>query len=433
MKFKHSIASLLMLSLLTVASPAFADEVLTVGASRSRILSGGGVTNVAIADPNIADVVISGNEIILVGKNAGATSLHIWHGPYSRKSYTVVVDKSNGASAQMIKSILGYPSVDVTMAGQKVILEGTVRNQYEKKRAELIAGAYGNEVVSLLEMATPSQVRIEAKVLEISSSKAKNLGITYGNTDDTGATGESVALKGSNIFSIGQSVKNSRDRHHGGNPFHWFGSYADINAQVNLLVNKGDAKVLSQPYVITMSGDKAEVLIGGQIPVPVSDDNDVTIQWKDYGIKLHIEPNVQSNNNVDTKLETEVSSLDYANAVQLNGFSVPGLTTRKADTHVLMKPGMTMAIGGLISSEQSKTVNKIPLLGDIPILGQFFRSTSKTKQEREIIILLTPILVDADYMPVMSGEAKRLSRLKDEEVLRGDLHVQPKQPKKSKK
>lgn len=429
MNYKHSLVSLLMLSMLSVAAPAFADSILNVGASRSTVISGSGVSRVAIADPAVADVIVSGEEIIIVGKKAGSTSLHVWNGDY-RTSYTVVVSNGDGASAASIKEILGYPNVDVTVAGGKVILEGTVANQYEKLRAEKIAAAYGGEVINLLEMNLPKQIRIESRVVEISKSKSRNLGITLGNTDDTGSTGESVAMGTTNSFMFGQSLKNSINHHHGNNPLHWFGSYADINAQLNLLAAKGDAKILSQPYIITMSGDKSEVFIGGQLPIPVSNDNDVTVEWKDYGIKLNIEPVVQNNGFVDTKVETEVSSLDYANAVKIEGFSVPGLTSRKAQTHVMMKPGMTMAIGGLISSEQAKNVNKIPLLGDLPIIGSFFRSTSKSRQEREIIILLTPIVVDSDYEPVMSDEARRVSRLKDEEVLRGDLHVEPDKKKR---
>ena len=152
----------------------------------------------------------------------------------------------------------------------------------------------------------------------------------------------------------------------------------------------------------------------------------MTIEWKDYGIKLNIEPVVQNNGSIDSRIQTEVSSLDRDNAVEEEGFTIPGIATRTADTHVMMKPGMTMAIGGLINSEQGKAVNKIPVLGDIPILGQFFRSSQKTKVKKEIIILLTPMLVDSDYMPIMTNEARRIARLKDEEVLKGDLYVKPK-------
>lgn len=416
MNFKHSLTSLVMLGMLVLAAPAFAEnQILSVGVSRSNIISAHGVTSVAVADPAIADVVISGNEMILLGKKVGATTLHIWKGE-SRNSYTVVVNNVDVATAATVKTAMNYPNVDVTILGGKIILEGTVANQYERKRAEKVAGIFG-EVINLLEMNAPRQVRVECRIVDVNTNKTKNLGMTVGSSD-----GDDIPSMGS--FSLGQGHKNDSDSHHGGRPFHWFGSYQNINAQLNAMVSNGEARILSQPYIITMSGDKAEVFIGGQIAVPRTDDGKVSTEWKDYGIRLNIEPIVQNDGSVDSKIKTEVSSLDESTASYVD--RIPGIITRSADTHVLMKPGVTMAIGGLINSENGKSISKIPILGDLPVLGHFFRNTSKKRTQREIVILLTPILVDSDYEPVMSDEARRIARLKDEEIIRGDLHVEPK-------
>lgn len=416
MNFKRSLSSIVMMGLLAFAAPAFADEpVLSVGVSRSIVMSASGITSVAVADPGIADVVLTGNEMLILGKKVGATSFHVWKNGI-RESYMIVVDNSDVATAVTIKKALGYPNVDVTILGGKIILEGTVNNQYEKNRADKVAGAFG-DVVNMIEMVAPRQVRVECRIVDVNTNKTKNLGITVGGSDD-----DDAPSMGS--ISIGQGHKNDIDVHHGGHPFHWFGSYQNINAQLNAMIANGEARILSQPYIITMSGDKAEVFIGGQIAVPRTDDGKVSTEWKDYGIRLNIEPIVQNDGSVDSKIKTEVSSLDESTASAVD--HIPGIITRSADTHVLMKPGVTMAIGGLINSENGKSVSKIPILGDIPVLGHFFRNTSKKKTQREIIILLTPILVDSDYEPVMSDEARRIAKLKDEEVLRGDLHVQPK-------
>ncbi len=425
MNFKRKIAGM-MLSCLLLAMPVSAVN-MTVGQNQSIVLNASGVYKVAIANPDIADVVvISSNQVMLVGKKAGSTTLHIWRNG-GQFSYTVLVDGNDAGTAGIIQSLLGYPDIHVSVAGGKVILEGMVENQYQRERAEKLAAAYG-DVVNLLEMAHPKQVRIESRIIEISTDKVKNLGIAYGNAASSDSTtNSSVSLGTEGSFGFGQSHENKVDT---GRPFNWFGSYANINAQLNALVKNGDAKILSQPYVITMSGEKADILIGGEIPVPVNtDDNTVTVEWREYGIRLQIEPNVQQDDSVDSKIQTEVSSLDWSsavNATSATGVRIPGLLSRKANSHVLMKPGMTMAIGGLISSSESKSVSKIPLLGDIPILGQFFRNTSKTREQKEILILLTPILVDSDYKPVASEEAGRLYDMKDEEVLRGDLYAKPK-------
>lgn len=428
MKIKSKIAGVL-LSCMLVAVPVLASN-MTVGVNQSHMIDAEGVNQVAIANPEIADVlVVAPGEVMLIGKKPGTTSLSLWRYG-NRIDYTVVVDGSDDGTAGIVQGVLKYPDVHVSMAGGKIILEGMVENQYERTRAELIASSYGT-VTNLLQMRHPKQVRIESRVIEISTDKVKNLGIAYGNAagNDSGSSGgnSSVSLGTEGAFGAGQSHTNKVDA---GKPFNWFGSYAEINAQLNALVKKGDAKVLSEPYVIAMSGEKANILIGGEIPVPVNtDDNTVTVEWREYGIRLDIEPTVQQDNSVDSKIQTEVSSLDWSsavNATSATGVRIPGLLSRKADSHVVMQPGMTMAIGGLISSTESKSVSKIPLLGDIPILGQFFRNTSKTRERKEILILLTPILVDSDYKPVMSEEAERMSKLSDKEVLRGDLYAKQK-------
>ena len=426
MKFRSKIAGVL-LSCMLLAVPAMASN-MTVGINQSRVLDAGGVNQVAIANPNIADViVVAPGEVMLVGKKAGTTSLSLWRYG-TRYDYTVVVDGNDNGLAANIESVLKYPDVHVSVVGSKVILEGMVENQYEKNRAEMVAASYG-EVTNLLQMRHPKQVRIESRVIEISTDKVKNLGIALGNKASGDSDSDTISLGTEGTFGFGQSHTNT-NKIDAGKPFNWFGSYAEINAQLNALVKKGDAKVLSEPYVIAMSGEKANILIGGEIPVPVNtDDNTVTVEWREYGIRLDIEPNVQEDNSVDSKIKTEVSSLDWSsavNATSATGVRIPGLLSRKADSHVIMQPGMTMAIGGLISSTESKSVSKIPLLGDIPILGQFFRNTSKTRERKEILILLTPILVDSDYKPVMSGEAERLSSMKDSEILRGDMYAEQK-------
>ena len=423
----------LLLCCLLFASSALAAERMQVGVNRSNIYYAGGVTQVAIANPDIADVVIlSPEQYMVVGKKVGSTSLHVWKGD-NYQTYEVIVNGTDPGTAYSIAQLIGYPGVTVNVSGGRIMLEGAVLNQYEKNRAEKIAASFGGEVINLLEMTKPKQVRIESRVVEIASSKAKDLGVAIGNASDTNDGGVTV-LGTPGTFSMGQSASNSREKD---NIFGWFGSYAEINAQLNAMVKKGDAKILSQPYIITMSGEKAEILIGGEIPVPVNTgDNAVSVEWREYGIKLNIEPNVMQDDSVDSKINTEVSSLDWDSAIAANGSdgsTIPGMRSRKANTHVQMRPGMTMAIGGLISSEESKSVTKIPLLGDIPILGQFFRSTSKTRERREIILLLTPILVDSDYKPIMSDEATRLSKLTDKQVLDGELYEQPKSKNKKKK
>lgn len=411
MRVNKKILTMLLLLVLCTLLPlcAQASEQLVVNLNQSRVLPTYGVTQVAIANPNIADVaVVSDNEILVVGKSVGSTMLHIWYASGGMESYSILVGGDDQGISRIVKTAIGYDNIQVTSAGQKVILEGMVQNQSEKKRAEEIAKLYSKDVSNLLEMYSPKQIKIEVRVLEIATDKADKIGVDLANAT-LGENGVEIGQPG--IFGMGQSFSNSID----GNKFGWFGSYADINARVNLLIKTGDAKVLSQPNIITMSGEKASILVGGELPIPISSDNDrVSIEWREYGIKLDIEPTVDSRDNIMSKISAEVSSIDNASALTVTsgGVNVPPLKSRKVETILQLKSGNTMAVGGLIMSDESKSISKFPILGDIPILGQFFRNTSKTKERKEIVILVTPILVSDDYVPTMSYEANELLNTK---------------------
>lgn len=377
--------ALVVLCCLVLSIMPAAANGLAVAVDRSQVLTFNGVQRVAIANPNIADVVVvSGNEIILVGKKAGTTTLHIWT-TAGRLSYQVEVAADDRFTAEALARLLNYPNVRVSKINDTVVLEGTVNDQSQKARAASLAAAYGQKVVNLLEVTQPTQVKIIATVLELNRSKAQKLGISWGN---------SIIVPGH--FAFGQSITNSLV----GQTLGDLGGYADINAELSLLVKTGAAKILSQPNVITLSGDKADIAIGGQIPVPVGLDNGrVTIEWKDYGIRLKIAPEVTASGLITSRVVAEVSTLDWNDEHQIElgaGMRIPPINMRKTETMVALPSGHTMAIGDLIAREVIKNVNKLPLLGDLPILGPLFRSKSFSTGETELLILITPMIVDSD-------------------------------------
>ncbi|VBB09900.1 bacterial general secretion pathway protein d signature [Lucifera butyrica] len=393
----------LVLILNILISPAAAAEgKLVVALNQSRVLNFAGVERVAIANPDIADVmVVSSSEVLLIGKGNGVTTLHVW-ADGTRFSYLVEVSPDDVPLANEIKNILGYPDIRVSKIGKTVILEGTVNDQYQKARAEKVAGAYADKVVNLLELTRPTQIKIEAKIIEINREKIKNLGIQWGNG---GTSSEAFSPGG---FFLGQSAANSVVS---GNVLGGLGTYSDINAQLNALIKDSLARVLSQPNIVTLSGDKASIMVGGQIPVPVSDQNgQITVEWKDYGIKLNIEPEVNAEGLIHSKVTAEVSSMDWNSPYKIpisKDLSIPPIKMRKAETAIALSSGQTMAIGGLIASDMTKDMYKVPLLGDLPILGQLFRSTSFDRNETELLILLTPTIIDpATYVPQATQKMK---------------------------
>ena len=412
---KKRIGLLLAAAMLSFGS-ACAAEPVEVSLNESKYMAAPGITRLAVGNPAIADVqLLSSGDFLLVGKKAGTTSLIVWSDGGRRTEYTVYVAGNDRGMASAIQDAIGYPKVHVQMIEDRVMLRGKVENQYEHDIALKIAGLYtggdGSGVIDLLEMEHPSQIRLEAQIIEINSDYTKNLGIQYwsqtpgSNSSSGGSTGNpnnDITVGTAGLFYGGEDFSSSRK--HGG----WLGSHvANVNVTLQALINEGKARILSRPSITTMSGKTANILIGGRIPIPVSDGNgNVSIDWHEYGVKLNIEPVVDSEDKITSKVHAEVSTLDYSHGVKIDSFSVPGIATREAESEVNVRSGMTMAIGGLINSEDAKIVSKIPLLGDLPIIGRFFRHTSNTRDKRELIILITPTLVADDTPAPMSQRMK---------------------------
>ena len=418
MKRNIIFAGLLSAGILLSAPIAMAATPLNVSVNESRYVQEAGLNRVAVGNPEIADVqLLSARDFLLVGKKAGSTSLLVW-GANGRQEYQVTVTGENSGLAAMIEKAINLPGVTVQMVGNKILLRGTVMNQYEKDLALKVAGLYtgttpttasgegsaakavdktGGNVIDLLQMAHPAQIRLEAQVIEISSSNKKDLGIQYGTRN--GADGDTKIDAEGTIYA----GEDWNTRGWGG----WLVRHSStINASLKALITQGKARVLSRPNISTLSGEKAKILIGGSIPIPTNNDGSISIEWKEYGVKLDIEPVVDQVDKITSKVHAEVSRLDYANGLVQNGFSIPALATREAEAVIHVSNGMSMIIGGLLNSEDGKTVSKIPLLGNIPILGEFFKHTSRTRDKRELIIIITPHLVSEDTQWNMSDQMK---------------------------
>ena len=420
MKRNRVFASLIVSAGILLSAPiVMAATPLSVSVNESRYVQEAGLNRVAVGNPEIADVqLLSAREFLLVGKKAGSTSLLVW-GANGRQEYLVTVTGENSGLAAMIEKAINLPGVTVQMVGEKILLRGTVMNQYEKDLALKIAGLYtgtspvtstsgsgsagkavdktGGNVIDLLQMARPSQIRLEAQVIEISSSNKRELGIQYG----TKSSGDSDSkIDAANTIYAGEDWNT---RGWGG----WLVRHSStINAALNALITQGKARILSRPNISTLSGEKARILIGGSIPIPTNNDGSISIEWKEYGVKLDIEPVADQMNKITSKVHAEVSRLDYANGITQNGFHIPALATREAEAVIHVSNGMSMVIGGLLNSEDGKSVSKIPLLGNIPILGEFFKHTSRTRDKRELIIIITPHLIGEDTQWPMSDGMK---------------------------
>lgn len=362
------------------------------------------ITRVAVANPKIADVnVIDNHNINIVAYAPGSTSLTVWTKDGMRQDFTINVSKVDTNEAYIIKQAIKIPGITVEKVEDRILLRGLVKNQNEKMQAqgvaELFAGSK-DKVINLLELKNPTQVNLAAMVIDISNSDARDLGLMYGSNQHI-YNGSSDSSSNTITFSSGNF--------YGGMTYHdnigkWYNS---INFKLNALISEGKVRVLSRPNITTLSGQEAEILIGGEIPIPTSNNGDVSVTWREYGIKLHIKPEVDSNNQITSAVQAEISNIDHANAVTTTAGTIPALTSRKAQTTITLADGNTMAIGGLMNNQESKIVSGIPLLSKIPILGEFFKTTSTSKDKRELVILITPAIVTVDDPVKASDRLKK--------------------------
>ncbi|MBQ7514877.1 MAG: pilus assembly protein N-terminal domain-containing protein [Schwartzia sp.] len=469
-------------SLFLAAPVAFASQTINLLPNDYEYMTSEvAITRIAIANPEIADVQLlpSGMEFLVVANQPGSTSLLVWDENGVMREYRIVVGADNTGLAETIQRAIGLPGVRVSLVPEsisdkgtasgkyRILLQGKVKNQHEHDKAIQIARLYNgaNEVVretkaedddkkfeynfdytaqriyeniiDLLEIENPVQIRLEAQIIELSVDDDSNIGLQfksatameYTELGDTGKGFTSVTLGDTGVFYGGEDFKN----HDTG--FWVWDHFTHINASLNLLISKGKAKVLSRPNISALSGSKAKIHIGGSIPVPKSNGNgDVTFEWKDYGIRLNIRPTVdEGGKTITAEVHAEASTLDYAHMVKSDSTEMPALTTRNAHSIIHMNNEGTMVIGGLMNSQDSKVVTKIPLLSSIPIIGEFFKHTSTQNDKRELVILITPRIVNPEDPVRMSDKMKEwYEKGQQEESDRNDVDVNAPLPKPTK-
>ena len=434
-KGQYFASALAAATVMATAAPAYAYvQPIYLEVNQSYYLPQNSmITRVAVTNPKIADVsVINKHALNIVALASGSTSLTVWTANGMRQEFTIGVSPADTNLAALIQHAINLPKVKVEKVGNKLLLRGKVMNQRERDMAVKIASMYlgqaggkssngtdsnnnkdslingsiarddddysDDNVINLLDIENPDQINLEAEVIELSTDDAKKLGIEYGEDTETPGvysfkTGTVNRAKGSKWYS-----KNWLYTH-----------FSDVGAKVHALIENGKGRIISQPNITTMSGKTAGILIGGKVPYPVSDGNNgTTVDYQNYGIELDlIKPEVDREGNVTSRLYASVSRLDWTNAVTVNGYNMPGIATRSAETMVNIPSGMTMAIGGLMNSDDTDSASSVPLLGKIPVIGELFKYHNKTKEKTEILILITPRVVNETTSVKMSQEMQK--------------------------
>src|SRR3954467_15006149 len=352
---------------------------------------------IALTDPAIAFAqVITPTQILVHGKSPGEVSLLIWDELERSRSFDLRVDVDVSACADEERRVFPEEQITVSPSRAAIVLSGHVSTEDVAKRAGELAGAYSPKVVNVLTFGPQGaqEVLLQVKFAEVDRSALTQLGVNFistgaGNTVGTVTTGQFGGFGPQTLTQNGTTNESIS------NVLNLFVFRPDINvgAVIEALHTKNLLQILAEPNLIAVNGKEASFLAGGQFPFPIVQPGAgftaVTISFKEFGVRLQFTPVITPNGNIHLKVAPEVSTLDFANALSISGFTVPALSTRKAETEFEVQDGQSFVIAGLMDNRVTDIYNKIPGLGDIPILGNFFKSKSAQKSNSELMVLCT--------------------------------------------
>jgi len=407
------------------AEPALIRLDVTIGKSQVLNLQEA-FTRVSVTNPAIADVfVVTPNQILINGKAVGTTSLVAFF-PNKTVFFDVVVQNDLALLKERLKQVAPRDDIQIHPAQDAIILDGNVSSERTIAGVVEVASVFApkGKVVSLLSLTDvkPQQVMLQVHVAEVARAALKELGFSaraLGQTFQGAATpGNPFSLA---LGAVGPVVANgvfgqsTPDFGLGPSSFFLSSGTRDYAGVVRALADRNVLRTLAKPNLVTQSGKEAKFISGGEFPFPVAQENNtITIQFKEFGVGLVFLPTVQDGENINLKIRPEVSSLDFSQGLVSAGFNIPVIRKNEAATTINVKDGESFAIAGMINNEVRQAVAKIPILGDIPILGALFRSARFQNNETELLFLITAKLVKPDA-PGAGVDARRLMDLRDEE------------------
>jgi pilus assembly protein CpaC len=376
---------------------------------------------VSVTDGAVAEaMVVTPTQILVHGRSAGEVSLLIWDELERSRSFDLRVDVDVSACAEEERRVFPDEQITVTPSRSAIVLSGHVSTEDVQKKAGEIATAYSKSVVNVLTFGPvgSQEVLLEVKFAEVDRAAARQLGFNLfmpgqGNTIALSQTGQ---FGGVNVTQSAQTTTTNGNSTtttttptppttNISNFLNLFVERTDINlgAVIEALQQKNLLQILAEPNLIAVNGKEASFLAGGQFPFPVVQPGQgftaVTITFKDFGVQLKFTPVIMPNGNIHLKVAPEVSTLDFTNSLTISGFTIPALSTRKAETEFELQDGQSFVIAGLMDNRVTDLVNKIPGLGDIPILGNFFRSKNTQKSTTELMVLCTVRKISPNTQP----------------------------------
>ena len=415
-RVRRTLAILVLLIAVVGNAIIYATEgenvTLTVG--RSMVLdTGRPIARVSLTSADIADALVtSANELLINGKTPGTISMFVWDRSGGIRRYEVVVQRDLGRLSTQLQELFPGESISAQNNGRSIVLSGTVTSKEVVDRAVSVAAGYvdkKDDVVPLLQVqsARSNQVLLHVRFAEVSRTAMTELGASF-FTSPTGVKQTLGRVSTEQFPSIGfDEIKYTK-------PLGWaqdvtsnsgkftfsdflnlflFSEKYDLGVIIKALQTKGLFQSLAEPNLVAESGKEASFLAGGEIPVPVAQGSGgtiaISVQWKEFGIRLNFLPQVNGTR-VHLKVRPEVSTLDFNNAIVLQGFRIPALSSRRTETELELENGQTFAIAGLLNNNMNTALQKIPGIGDIPILGLLFQSKAAQKNQTELVVMITP-------------------------------------------
>jgi len=413
--------------LIAAIASAAETKTVTLTAGRGELLQfEHDIIKVVIAEPKIADaVVVSPRDVMVNAKGAGKTTLVIWETGSTPMRYDVNVNPDTTETENFRRAIEGelraLPDAKISFTGnaESIVLTGTAPSSDISKRAEALAATHSKKVTNLVSLPAahdPRQILLQVKFASIDRTMLQELGFNFFS-----ANGKTLGSTGTQQF---QSPRFTQLQLQGGDLNNTSVNFADllnlfvfrpdlnIGATIRAMQQQDLLQILAEPNLIVIEGSEASFLAGGEFPFPTLTSSStggaispvVTVQFKKFGIQLGFTPTIMPSGAIRLQVKPEVSALDFANAVTLQGFQIPAISTRRAETEVVLRDGESFAIAGLIDNRVVQTLSRVRGLGDVPILGYFFRSRSTKRSTDELLVVVTPRFVK----PIPADEKAKL-------------------------
>ncbi len=367
----------------------------------------------SVSNPDIAEaVLVTPDQVLVNGKAFGQVNFIAWEQTGGQfLMFDVYVRANLSLIDSQIRALFPKDDIRLSQANGSVVISGTVSSATTAAQVQSVIEAANFKVVNMLTSPTAnaSQVQLEVRVAEVNRNRLRDYGTSFLTNGATGG----YANSGGGPSTIGESIIGSASAIM--NPalnVLLFNKSLNTAAMLKLLRTEGAYRELAEPNLIAMNGQQASFLAGGEFPVPVLQNAGsggsmgITIVWKEYGVRLNFKPTIIDEDHIRLELEPEVSTIDFSNGVRFNGFVVPALRTRRAKTGVELRDGQAFALAGLLDNNETKTLSRIPIVSDIPIIGNLFKSKSFEKKETELMFFVTAHLVkpnNGDEIPNMRG------------------------------